>query len=98
MYICTHTYTLSLAGSPQLGAYALCRSTLDNSLTVQYAALVSRLTGKARGAVRKLNSKEPEDDLRLIRIRSAKHEIVIAPDFDKAHDYQLVVVQDPSTT
>lgn len=70
------------------------RTTLDNDLTVQYAALVSHFTVKCRNAVRKLNS---EDDLKFIRIRSKKHEIMIAPEFEKNQEYYLVVVQDPST-
>eukprot|EP00884_Botryococcus_braunii_P012522 jgi/Botrbrau1/21270/Bobra.39_2s0060.1 len=73
------------------------RSTLENALTVQYAALVSQFTIKTRAALRKLSPGEAEDDLRLIRVRSSLHEIIIAPDFDKVHDYQLIVVQDPST-
>jgi dynein light chain roadblock-type len=73
------------------------RSTLENTLTVQYAALVSQFTIKARAAIRKLSSGDDEDDLRLIRVRSSFHEIIVAPDFDKVHDYQLIVIQDPST-
>lgn len=70
------------------------RSTLDNELTVQYAALVSHFTVKARSAVRKLDG---ENELKFLRIRSKKHEIMIAPEFEKSHEYYLVVVQDPST-
>lgn len=70
------------------------RSTFDNELTVQYAALVSHFTVKARSAVRKLDS---ENELQFLRIRSKKHEIMIAPEFDRGHEYYLVVVQDPST-
>ncbi|KAK9815907.1 hypothetical protein WJX72_011732 [[Myrmecia] bisecta] len=73
------------------------RSTFENSVTVQYAGLVSHLTYKARSAVKQLNHGEPEDELQFLRIRSKKHEILIAPDFDKAHEYQLVIVQNPST-
>jgi dynein light chain roadblock-type len=61
---------------------------------VQYSALVSHFTTKARSAVRKLDH---ENDLRFLRLRSKKHEILIAPEFDKNHEYYLVVVQDPST-
>lgn len=75
----------------------ICRSTLESSLTVQYAALVSQFTLKARAVVRKLTSTDGDDDLRLIRIRSTLHEVIVAPDFDKVHDYQLIVIQDPST-
>lgn len=70
------------------------RSTLDNELTVQYAALMSQFTVKARSVVRNL---DPDNDLKFVRIRSKKHEIMIAPEFDKSREYYLVVVQDPST-
>lgn len=67
------------------------RSTLsDNALTVQYAALFSQLANKARSAVRELDA---TNDLSFLRIRSKKHEIMIAPDVD----YFLLVVQQPST-
>jgi dynein light chain roadblock-type len=70
------------------------RTTFDNDLTVQYAALVSQFTVKARGVVKNL---DPEDELKFVRIRSKKHEIMIAPEFDRTCEYYLVVVQDPST-
>ena len=38
-----------------------------------------------------------DDDLRFVRIRSKKHEIMIAPEFGPDREYYLVVVQDPST-
>jgi dynein light chain roadblock-type len=69
------------------------RSTFDPDTTVQYAALVSQLTFKARGAVKRLG---PDDELRFLRVRSRRHEIMVAPEFDKGREYQLVVVQDPS--
>eukprot|EP00798_Chlamydomonas_sp_ICE-L_P018489 gene18489-24987_t len=67
------------------------RTTFDNDLTVQYAALSNFFTVKARSVVRKLDS---ENDLKFLRIRSKKHEIMIAPEFDCG--YYLLVVQDPS--
>jgi dynein light chain roadblock-type len=70
------------------------RSSMDNSQTVHYAALVSRFVGKSRSCVKKL---DPEDELNFIRIRSLKHEIMIAPDYNGNMDYHLVVVQDPTT-
>ena len=73
------------------------RTTLESNLTVQYAALASRLTAKARSAVKHLNKGDPEDELQTLRIRSKKHEIIISPAFDKGHEYQLIVVQHPST-
>jgi dynein light chain roadblock-type len=70
------------------------RTTFDNEITVQYAALVSHFTLKARSAVRRLDS---DNELKFLRIRSKKHEIMIAPEFDRNNEYYLVVVQDPST-
>lgn len=70
------------------------KSTFDNDVTVQYAALVSHFTSKSRSVVRKL---DPDNDLKFLRLRSKKHEILIAPEFDKSNEYYLVVVQDPST-
>lgn len=70
------------------------RSTLDNDLTVQYAALMSQFTVKARGVVRDL---DPDNELKFVRIRSKKHEIMVAPEFEKTREYYLVVVQDPSS-
>jgi dynein light chain roadblock-type len=70
------------------------RTTFDNDLTVQYAALVSQFTVKARGVVKNL---DPEDELKFVRIRSKKHEIMIAPEFERQREYYLIVVQDPST-
>ncbi|KAI8465555.1 MAG: flagellar outer dynein arm light chain 7 [Monoraphidium minutum] len=70
------------------------RSTFDNETTVQYAALVSQFTVKARGVVRALDA---DNELRFLRIRSKKHEIMIAPEFEKNREYYLVVVQDPSS-
>jgi dynein light chain roadblock-type len=69
------------------------RTTFDNELTVQYAALVSQFTVKARGVVKSL---EADNELKFLRIRSRKHEIMIAPEFDRNQEYYLVVVQDPS--
>lgn len=69
------------------------RTTFDNDLTVQYAALVSHFTVKSRGVVKKLDH---ENELKFIRIRSKKHEIMIAPEFEKNSEYYLLVVQDPS--
>ena len=73
------------------------RSTFENNVSVQYASLVSHFTVKARSAVKQVSKHDPEDELQMIRIRSKKHEIMVAPDFDKAHEYQLIVVQNPST-
>ena len=67
------------------------RSTLDNATTVQYAGLIHQLTAKSRTTVRDL---DPTNDLSFLRIRTVKHEIMVAPD----KDYLLIVIQDPSHT
>ena len=70
------------------------RSTLENDVTVHYAALVSRFVEKARAAVKRLSS---EDELQFTRIRSKKHEIIVAPEFDnRGHGFYLVTIQRPS--
>lgn len=65
------------------------KSTLDNTTTVQYAGLISSLADKARSVVRDL---DPSNDLTFLRIRSKKHEIMVAPD----KEFILIVVQNPS--
>lgn len=52
------------------------KTTLDNTTTVQYAGLISSLADKARSVVRDL---DPSNDLTFLRIRSKKHEIMVAP-------------------
>nr|XP_010978778.2 dynein light chain roadblock-type 2 isoform X1 [Camelus dromedarius] len=64
------------------------RTTLDNSMTVQYAGLLHQLTMKARSTVRDI---DPQNDLTFLRIRSKKHEIMVAPD----KEYLLIVIQNP---
>ncbi|ORX54345.1 dynein, light chain, roadblock-type 2-like protein [Piromyces finnis] len=64
------------------------RSTIDNNLTVQYSALITQLASKARSVVRDL---DPQNDLTFLRIRSKKHEIMVAPD----KEYILIVIQNP---
>ncbi|XP_042733073.1 dynein light chain roadblock-type 2 isoform X2 [Lagopus leucura] len=53
------------------------RTTLDNSTTVHYAGLLHQLTMKARRTVRDI---DPQNDLTFLRIRSKKHEIMVAPE------------------
>jgi dynein light chain roadblock-type len=52
------------------------KSTLDNTTSVQYAALITQLCDKARSAVRDI---DPTNDLTFLRLRSKKHEILVAP-------------------
>jgi dynein light chain roadblock-type len=55
------------------------RSTLDNIVSVQYAGLVTQLVIKSRSMVRDLQA---DNDLQFLRLRSKKHEILIAPGTD----------------
>ena len=62
--------------------------------SVQYAALVSHFAAKARTVLRALplpgaSSDAGANELVQLRLRSDKHEIVVAPD----RDYTLIVVQ-----
>jgi len=66
------------------------KSTLDNELTAKYCGLFTQLAAKARSVVRELDT---TNDLTFLRVRSKKHEIMVAPD----KDYMLIVVQDPSS-
>ena len=52
------------------------KTTLDNSATLQHAALLHQLTAKARSVVRDI---DPQNDLTFLRIRSKKNEIMVAP-------------------
>lgn len=64
---------------------------MDDEMTQKYAANIASLTSKARSVIRDL---DPQNDLTFLRIRSKKHEIMIAPD----KDFLLVVVQDPTVS
>ncbi|KAJ9454039.1 hypothetical protein DIPPA_13021 [Diplonema papillatum] len=57
-------------------------------LTIHYAALMTSLVSKARAALRELDT---TNELVFLRLRSKKHEILVAPD----RDYILVVIQVP---
>ncbi|CAH8862755.1 unnamed protein product [Trichobilharzia szidati] len=63
------------------------RSSMDNSTTNHYCGLIQQLISKSRSAVRDL---DPSNDLTFLRIRSVRHEIMVAPD----RDYSLIVVQE----
>ena len=52
------------------------RSNLDASVTQQYAALIKSLTDKARSTIRDI---DPTNELVFFRLRTKKHEILIAP-------------------
>jgi len=65
------------------------RSNLEPEEEQSYSALVSQLANKATSVVRTL---EETDDLAFLRIRSKKHEIMVAPD----KEFLLIVIQDPN--
>lgn len=52
------------------------RSNLDTSVTQQYAALIKSLSDKARSAIRDI---DPTNELVFFRMRTKKHEILVAP-------------------
>ncbi|KAJ3275379.1 hypothetical protein HDV01_000671 [Terramyces sp. JEL0728] len=54
---------------------SVIRSTLDNIQTPQISTLVTQLAARSKGVVRDL---DPEDELKFLRIRSKKHEIMVA--------------------
>ncbi|KAM4733603.1 dynein light chain roadblock-type 2-like [Anableps anableps] len=64
------------------------RTTLDNSTTSQYARLLRNFTTMARSTVRDV---DPQNDLTFLRIRSKKHEIMVAPE----DNCMLIVIQNP---
>ena len=64
------------------------KTTLEPAETVQHAALVTHFAKKTKGVIKAL---DPDNELTFVRVRSKKHEILIAPDVD----YTLVVLQNP---
>ncbi|XP_026190561.1 dynein light chain roadblock-type 2 [Cyclospora cayetanensis] len=68
---------------------AVLRSTLDAQQTAAYAGAASQLSERARSLVRDL---DPQNDVTFLRVRSKKHEILLAPD----GEYLLLVIQDPN--
>merc|ERR1712119_64454 len=66
------------------------RSTLDNALQVQYAALIHGFFLQSKNTIREIN---PQDTLDCIRLRSFKHEIMVFP----SQDYLLICIQEPAS-
>lgn len=62
------------------------RSTMDNTTTQLYLANCRSLAQMARCSIRDL---DPLNDLKFLRVRSRKFEIMIAPE----NDYSLIVIQ-----
>merc|ERR1712189_31435 len=65
------------------------RSTLDNTLQVQYAGLIHGFYLQSKNMVREIN---PADTLDSIRLRSYKHEIMVFP----SSEYLLICIQEPN--
>ncbi|KAI8987729.1 hypothetical protein BDF20DRAFT_904692 [Mycotypha africana] len=65
------------------------RSTLDRDLAKQYGQLISKLVEQAKTTVLALDE---QNELTFLRVRTKKHEIMIAPD----HEYLLIVIQNPA--
>lgn len=57
--------------------------------TIEYGSLITQFYTKALSTVKSLH---PEEDITFIRIRSNKHEIMIAPD----REFSMIVLQNPS--
>ena len=66
----------------------MVRSTLESSLSAQYSVMVSKLSERANAIVRDL---DPSNELTYLRLRSRKHEVLIAPE----KEFILIVVQNP---
>ncbi|KAA6392322.1 MAG: putative roadblock-type dynein light chain [Streblomastix strix] len=67
----------------------IIRTSIEQKLTIHYAALVTQLCHSTKSTIKKLDD---TDDLAFIRLRTNKNEILIAPD----KDYILVVLQNPT--
>ena len=63
----------------------------DRTLAIQYSASMQFLAMKAKNAIKQ---HDQTNDLVFLRLRSHKHEILVAPE----KDYILIVIQEPSTT
>ncbi|TKR59837.1 hypothetical protein L596_029452 [Steinernema carpocapsae] len=55
------------------------RSTLDEAMTTQTATLMHQLCDKSMSVVKEM---DPTNDLTFLRLRTKKHEIMVAPDRD----------------
>ena len=64
-------------------------STMNQNDTINFGSLINQFTTKAQLTVKSLHA---EEDINFIRIRSKKHEIMIAPE----KEFSLIVLQNPS--
>lgn len=63
----------------------------SRALVAHHAALLQSLAIKAKGVVAEVSRNS--DELLSLRLRSLKHEIIVAPD----SKYLLIVIQEPSS-
>ena len=68
---------------------AAIRSTMDNSTTLQYVNMCRTMSAMARSTVRDI---DPQDDLTILRIRTRKHEIMIAPERNRHGERELCLM------
>ncbi|TNJ27246.1 Roadblock-related dynein light chain [Giardia muris] len=64
------------------------RTSLDEEQATIYAGICSQLVMKGRALI---NAIDPSDELRLLRFRSRKYELLLAPD----KGYVMIVIQNP---
>jgi hypothetical protein len=64
------------------------RSNLDASITQQYAALIKSLSDKARSTIREI---DPTNELVFFRMRTKKHEILVAPGLLKIGKFLFLI-------
>lgn len=66
------------------------RTSLDEEQATIYAGICSHLVMKGKSLITGI---DPSDELRLLRLRSKKYELLLAPD----KGYLMVVIQKPQT-
>lgn len=81
----------NVVGTIVLDPFAIpIKTTMDYTLTVHYAALISTLAFKAAKMVANLDS---SNELVNMRLRTLQHEVVVVP----SESYIIIVVQNPGT-
>ena len=62
---------------------------MDNALSVQYAAQVQQLVDKSRTMIKELDG---NNDLSFIRLRTKKHEVLVAPGNCQQNNPQVIII------
>ncbi len=81
-----HTTTQVRLATPSNGTYDAQLSTLFLFFLLQYSGLLNQLVDQAKTMFKEIDS---SNDLTFMRLRTKKHEIMVAPD----RDYLLIVIQ-----